>query len=235
LIRALDLGTSFAASIARLGTGMAVGALGARPERPLELYEFEGCPFCRKVREALSILDLDAVVHPCPKGGPRFRPEVIRRGGKALFPYLVDPNGGVAMYESGDIVRYLFDTYGDGAVPIALGLPLLTDVASGLASAMRLGGGSRYRAAKAPTAPLELWSFEASPYCRLAREALCELELPYVLHNVAQGSRKREAFVRRSGKMQVPYLVDPNTSTAMFESADIVRYLESTYARAGSA
>jgi glutathione S-transferase len=28
----------------------------------------------------------------------------------------------------------------------------------------------------------------------------------------------------------VPYLVDPNTGTSMFESADIVRYLDATYA-----
>ena len=30
--------------------------------------------------------------------------------------------------------------------------------------------------------------------------------------------------------MMVPYLADPNTGTAMFESADIVRYLRETYA-----
>jgi glutathione S-transferase len=231
MIRALDVATSFAASVVRLGAGMEVGPLGPRPERPLELYEFEGCPFCRKVREALSILDLDAVVYPCPKNGPRFRPEVVRRGGKALFPYLVDPNRGVEMYESDDIVRYLFETYGDGSVPRILGLPLVTDLSSGLASVARPLTGTRYRTARTPTAPLELWSFEASPFCRIAREALCELELPYRLHNVAKGSPKRDAFVRRSGKMQVPYLVDPNTSGAMFESADIVRYLETTYAR----
>ena len=29
--------------------------------------------------------------------------------------------------------------------------------------------------------------------------------------------------------MMVPYLIDPNTSTEMFESADIVGYLEETY------
>ena len=63
------------------------------------------------------------------------------------------------------------------------------------------------------------------------REALCELELPYLLHNVAKGSAKRDAFVARSGKMMVPYLVDPNTGVSMFESADIVRYLHTTYAR----
>ena len=62
------------------------------------------------------------------------------------------------------------------------------------------------------------------------REALCELEIPYLLHNVAQGSPRRESFVARSGKMMVPYLVDPNQDVAMFESADIVAYLERTYA-----
>ena len=54
--------------------------------------------------------------------------------------------------------------------------------------------------------------------------------MPYVLHNVAKGSSRRDAFVARSGKMMVPYLVDPNTGAAMFESADIVAYLERTYA-----
>ena len=31
--------------------------------------------------------------------------------------------------------------------------------------------------------------------------------------------------------MQVPYLVDPNSGVEMFESADIVAYLEAHYAR----
>jgi glutathione S-transferase len=181
------------------------------------------------VREALSILDLDAMIYPCPRGGPRFREEVRRRGGKAQFPYLVDPNADRAMYESDDIVRHLFAAYGDGRVPALLALPVLTDATSGIASLLRAGGGGRYRAARAPVRALELWSFEASPFCRIAREALCSLELPYLLHNVAKGSAHREAFVARSGKMMVPYLHDPNTGTEMFESADIVRYLEDTY------
>jgi glutathione S-transferase len=230
MLRALDVASSLAASVARLGTGMAVAGIGARPGRPLELFDVEACPFCRKAREALSVLDLDAVVYPCPKGGPRFRPEAVRRGGKEQFPYLVDPNGGQAMYESDDIVRHLFATYGAGAPPALLRLGPLTDLDSGLASAFRPGLGMRYRLARQPEQLLELWSFEASPYCRIVRETLCELELPYLLHNVAKGSPKRDAFVARSGKMMVPYLVDPNTGTEMFESADIVRYLDSTYA-----
>jgi glutathione S-transferase len=93
-----------------------------------------------------------------------------------------------------------------------------------------VGRGERYRSARAPERPLELWSFEASPFSRLVREELCSLEIPYLLHNVARGSARRDAFVARSGKMMVPYLVDPNTGTSMFESADIVRYLDATYA-----
>lgn len=230
MIRALDVATSLGATLARVGSGAQIGTIGARPARPLELYEFEACPFCRKVREALSILDLDADVFPCPKNGPRFRPEVKRRGGKAQFPWLVDPNSGLEMYESDTIVRYLFERYGDGNVPLALGLGVLTDVSAQLASLWRPGFGAFYRAARAPEKPLELWSFEASPFCRLAREKLCVLELPYRLHNVAKGSPKRAEFVQRSGKMMVPYLVDPNTGEAMFESADIAAYLDATYA-----
>src|SRR6516225_6778167 len=135
--RALDVGTSFVASLARLGGGMQIAALGKRPKQRLELYEFEACPYCRKVREALSALDLEAMVYPCPKKGARFRPEVIRRGGKAQFPYLVDPNTDAEMYESDAIITYLFDRYGDGAVPIALRLGPITDVSSMAASAGR--------------------------------------------------------------------------------------------------
>jgi glutathione S-transferase len=229
--RVLDVATSFAASATRMGAGMAVGQLGPRPAKLLELYEFEACPYCRKVREALSMLDLDAMVYPCPGGGPRFREEVRRRGGKTLFPFLVDPNAGKEMYESDDIVRHLFATYGQGSVPALLGLPVVTNLASMVASTWRVGVGGRYRPARQPAEPLELWSYEASPYCRIAREALSSLELPYRLHNVAQGSARREEFVARSGRMMVPWLSDPNTGRTMFESADIVRYLEATYGR----
>lgn len=227
--RILDVTTSLGATLARLGTGAARSRPGRRPGQPLELFEFEACPYCRKAREALSVLDLDALVRPCPKGGPRYREEVKRRGGKYQFPYLVDPNTGKEMYESDEIVAYLFREYGQGAPPLLLRKGPLTDATAMLASVWRPGAGARYRQALQPEQPLELYSFEASPFCRLVREKLCELELPYLLHNVPRGSEKREAFVERSGRMMVPYLIDPNTSIEMFESADIVRYLEETY------
>jgi len=229
--RFLNVATSFGVTLARAGSGLQVGALGERPQQMLELYEFESCPFCRKVREVFSVLDLDAVIRPCPKGGPRFREDVRARGGKAMFPYLVDPNTGKELYESDDIIAYLYQHYGVGAPPLLFRLGLLGNASSTLASAWRPAGGTRYQSAREPEQLLELYSFEASPFCRLAREKLCSLELPYRLHNVAKGSPKRPAFVERSGKMMVPYLVDPNTGTEMFESASIVRYLDETYSR----
>jgi glutathione S-transferase len=225
---ALDLGTSVLATLSRGGSGIWVGPLGPRPKQPLHLYEFEACPFCRKVREALTMLDLEVMVYPCPKGGNRYRSVVQEKGGRLMFPYLVDLNTGQAMYESSDIIRYLFTTYGEGKVPVTLDNPLVM-VSAGLATLARLNKGQQVRPSRMPEKPLELWSFESSPFSRMVRETLCELELPYLLHNVGKDSPHRATFIERSGKMMVPYLADPNTGTEMFESADIQQYLRRTY------
>jgi glutathione S-transferase len=227
--RMLDVGTSLAATLARFGAGLRVESLGPRPKQPIQLYEFENCPYCRKPREAATALDLEVDVFPCPKGGTRFRKVVAERGGKEQFPYLIDPNTGDEMYESDAIVRHLFATYGTGSPPLLYTGGVFANLTSTLASGWRLTQGVRAEPSKPPLAPLELWSFEASPFCRIAREALCSLEIPYRLHNVGKGSPSRDAFVERSGKMQVPFLVDPNTQVELFESADIVRYLRATY------
>ena len=220
----------FAASGARFLVGGQVGAIGNRPRKMLELYEFEACPFCRKVRDALTMLDLEVLVKPAPHGGERYRPAAIKLGGKTQFPLLVDPNEDRLLYESDDIVKHLYARYGASAPPLTMRIGPLNTVSSFMASMMRPGHGRSARKSRAPAAPLDLWSFELSPYCRRVRETLSELEISYVLHNVAKGSPSRPAFVKRSGKQLVPYLEDPNTGTKMFESLDIVRYLEETYA-----
>ena len=38
------------------------------------------------------------------------------------------------------------------------------------------------------------------------------------------------ALLARAGRVQVPYLVDPNTGAEMFESDAILAYLDRTYA-----
>lgn len=225
-----------------------------QPSQLLKLYEYEASPFCRFVREALSEMDLDALILPCPQRGSRFRPQAIALGGKRLFPFLVDPNTGVSMHESADIVDYLAETYG-GQLRAARGLRRKgAIVASALSSSFRALPsihGLRAAPSKAPAEPLELFSFESSPYSRLVRERLCELELPYILRNTAKArwedvgppwirakffpvlpveGRNRLRLLEREGRVQVPYLIDPNTGVSMFESEQILHYLDETYA-----
>ena len=61
------------------------------------------------------------------------------------------------------------------------------------------------------------------------REALCELEVPYLLRTTPTGSERWREVKARGGKAMVPYLIDPNTDTELYESADIRDYLYRTY------
>ena len=122
---------------------------------------------------------------------------------------------------------------------------------SSLVGLSRHGAGLRARPSRDIAQPLELYSFESSPFARLVRERLCELELPYVLRSVGRSrasdwvppavrdaaavvaepsTPNRRALFDRAGRISIPYLVDPNTGTELAESADILDYLESTYA-----
>lgn len=252
---AFDVTTSLIASQLRGWRGSMVQKPARKqPAQPLELYEFEASPYCRLVRERLSELDLDVMIYPCPQGGKRFRSVVKKLGGKQQYPFMVDPNTGTSLYESYDIIRYVNETY-EGKARNPKGLRRKLAVGMGvfalLARAAKGLRGLKVRSSKAPEKPLELYSFESSPFSRLVREVLCELELPYLLHNTAKArmsdigppefrdkwfkapkgtSRNRIFLEKHTGRVQVPYLIDPNTGVEMYESAKIKAYLEKTYA-----
>ncbi len=81
----------------------------------LELYQFESCPYCERVRQTMARLNIeytsrivgaDASDANCAK--------LLELGGKRQVPFLVDsadPNNPVMMYESGDIIKYLEEKY----------------------------------------------------------------------------------------------------------------------------
>lgn len=50
------------------------------------------------------------------------------------------------------------------------------------------------------------------------------------MHGPIETRRNRKLLHQRTGRVQLPYLIDPNTDTEMYESAAIVRYLEDQYA-----
>jgi hypothetical protein len=249
--REMSLAGSMLSTLARAGQGIVTRPAARRPPLLFELFEFEACPFCRLVREALTELDLDALIYPCPKGGDRFRPAAIRLGGKAQFPLLVDPNRNEHLYESADIVAYLYRRYGQRDLPLRWQLMPLQKLGSSLAGIPRAGAGLRARPSRAPVEPLELYSFESSPFARLVREYLCELELPYVLRSAGRSTPvdwmppalrdamavstepetiNRRALLDRANRISIPYLVDTNTGVELAESSHILDYLRETYA-----
>ena len=225
----LNNASSFAASILRLGFGTEIAAGSRMPDKRLILYDFEACPFCRKAREALSHLGLEVEVRPAARAGKR-REELRKLGGKMMVPYLIDPNTAVAMYESDQVVRYLYNTYGSGVVPLHR-LGPLNSTLSFFATTMRPGKGSRVigQHRQSPRELLVLYNVESSPYCRKVREALTELDLAYICKNAPRGSRAREQLLNEGGRVVVPFLIDPNHAVKMYESDQIVEYLYRTY------
>jgi glutathione S-transferase len=227
-----------------------------QPEKTLKLYDIEASPFCRLVREVLTEMDLDVMILPCPSGGMRFRPEAARvLGRKPQFPLLVDDNTGTTMVESADIIAYLSKIYGStprSSRGIGRIFALTGSVIATLMMLRRRGiTGMKAVPSKGAEKPLELYSFEASPYSKPVRARLCELELPYLLHNTGKGalkdigppsvrdklfkapqgtSRNRKWLSENTGRVQVPYLIDRNTGIAMYESQAILGYLDHTYA-----
>ena len=248
---------SMATSLLRVDRGLIVKGNRRKPEKTLELYEAEYCPYCRHVREALTELDLDAMIYPVPKGGKRYVPRLKKLGGEGKVPFLHDPNTGTKLAESEAIVKYLYEQYGLEGEEVPERRILTSTLASltraGSFTSLTAGKNGMYaKASKAARKPLELYSFEASPYSRPAREVLCELEIKYLLHNCGKtpgghsdyyppeiryenmhnympGTENRRKFLERAGRIMMPYIVDPNTGVDMFQTKDIQEYLRETY------
>ena len=244
-------------------SGVAEGGRGTtgtshpkQPEKALKLYEFEGSPFCRRVREVMTTLNLDYEVYPCPKGGQRYRQEMKKLGGRRQFPFLVDENTATQLYESQDIIHHLFKHYGKtGKTPKKYAnypkIPVVALAGTILNGARGVWVNQQILNREAPAQLLELWGFEASPYTRIVRALLTELELPFKFHNVAKerwqdqglavlrlkpgkyqpltGGKREQVLKIMGDNIQVPYFIDPNTNTQMFESAKIVDYLKKQY------
>jgi len=261
-----DLLVLFVGSVLRLEVGHSVLAGATSSKRPskslLKVYEFEGDIECKMVRETLSALDLDCIVYPCPPGRDEYLSRFIgdakelNGGGTVQFPMLIDENfqdGPLVVSGAEQTTKYLMDQYGNNVK--MTGLDRVRYAASrhwlvaaawkvlyhGLLRSLPEHGNERKGTTVKPKELLELWSYEASPFCTKVKEVLSALELPYVVKNVAAGSKqKRQEFKIRFGKkypswrqklhfIQVPLLIDPNTGREVFESEDIKKYLVHEY------
>jgi glutathione S-transferase len=82
---------------------------------------------------------------------------------------------------------------------------------------------------------LELYQAEGCGYSATVRETLTELGVSYVVHNPrsAAGETRNEQTNDQlrtiGGEDQIPFLVDHQRGVTMYESDEIVEYLESHY------
>merc|ERR1719251_532919 len=223
----MDLFVLLFGSLLRLELGYNVfcGATSSKrpPTKLLKLYEFEGNAECKMVRETLSALDLDCIIYPCPKaqsGLPhlsRFRDEAKRLCGKeGDFPVLSDENygddGPLVLMKSEQIIKYLYEEYGNNVKQTflekmrccianhRLSVFVYQYFYLNVLRSLPEQGNERYGNTVRPKKLLELWSYEPSAFCIKVRELLSSLEVPYVLKNVAVGSKqKRQEFHIRFG------------------------------------
>lgn len=256
-----------ASLLLRGGRGVMGTGTPMQPEQALVLYEHEACPYSRRVREVMTHLNLDFESRPSPHKGHIYRDELKQLSGKTQVPFLIDENFADGdesnqILDSQAIIDHLFAHYSKkGFTPDKYQRQSKKDnasLANKVASAASMMRGAtadhpkKNQARGKPEQPLHLYGFEASPFCRLVREKLNELEVGYINHNVAReqiqdigafgfrlnlgdyqpikgGKRERLMNDEMNGKLLFPYLVDPNTNTKMYESQDIIDYLDENY------
>ena len=258
---------AFASLILRGGNGVMGTSKPMQPEKSLVLYEHEACPYSRRVREVMTYLNLDFESRPSPHKGHVCRDELKELAGKGQVPLLIDENFANGeesnqILDSQAIIDHLFVHYSKkGFTPNKYQRQSKKDNASlvnktaSVASMMRGAKADHPKKNQArgkPEQPLHLYGFEASPFCRLVREKLSELEVGYINHNVAREQiqdigafgfhltfgeyqpikgGKRDTLMNNAlnGKLLFPFLIDPNTDTKMYESQDIIAYLDNYY------
>lgn len=251
---AIDTLTSGLVSIYRLPDGITVldesssSSVAAEPPvRLLELYDIENSLGCRKVRELITELDLVVeTVIPATKNSRAFIDPDYKYAlpDDAVIPRLVlIENGQEKILSGADAICNALETA--FALPKVAEvdtkeqvLSFLREIGGYVSVLLRIGRGMRVSPAAAaasnaprPVQPLVLYSYESNQFCRLVREVLTELDLPYQLRSAGKGSPRRDELAETSGgSTQCPYLLDPNRDTAMAESSDIIRYLYRNYA-----
>lgn len=85
------------------------------------------------------------------------------------------------------------------------------------------------------TSRLALYQFASCPFCSKVRSEIARLSLDIVLHDTKTDPLRRQELLSGGGKTMVPCLRitnDDGSVTWMYESADIVGYLQQRFAQA---
>lgn len=73
---------------------------------------------------------------------------------------------------------------------------------------------------------IDLYISEACPYCRKVLDFCKNYDIKFNKKDVSN-PENRDELESLGGKIQVPFLVDNDNNTKMYESDDIINYLKS--------
>ncbi len=76
---------------------------------------------------------------------------------------------------------------------------------------------------------LILFQKESCPFCAKVRRFLSENNVSYVSQSSETGSASRELLKKLGGQDMVPFLMDADKGVALYESADIIAYVQENY------
>ncbi len=196
-----------------------------QPEQTLVLYDNDSSPNCKRVREMMNLLDITYEVRPVF--------EINHE------PRLFDPNSDETICDTKQIIEHLLEMYGppsstfDRKALWPIEFEAFAVATSKFAASLRGNPGStrqsNARIDNEKMQSIELWGYECSPFVKPVREKLCNLGLPHRVVSCSRGSKNRDRMIERTGRFQVPFLVDSNTGIEMYEGPEIVEYLEAVY------
>lgn len=82
----------------------------------LSLYHFDSCPYCARVRRALKHLELEVELKDIHRD-PAAQADLVAATGRQTVPVLYVEGEDVWMPESADIIRFLYERFGEGRTP----------------------------------------------------------------------------------------------------------------------
>ena len=94
------------------GFAFIINFMKKKPEAMLELYQFEECPYCKRVREKMTDLGMSYIIHNVPRAREK-RVKLEKISGQKFVPVLVDANTKTMIADDDDkAIEYLEKMYG---------------------------------------------------------------------------------------------------------------------------
>jgi anaphase-promoting complex subunit 7 len=228
--------TNVMTNVLRLGRGSLVSEAASsnavnvvpRPRRPLILYSYEGNQFCRLVREVFTELDIVYELRSVGKKSKRREELAAVYGGSIQCPYMIDPNTGVQMAESTDIIKYLYRTYALWTPPnevlegiSKILLPWVRPILSALAPVQ-----ARFTTEEEPdhaygteianfkkkikeevaSEPVVIYTYALSPFCMEAKKLLDNFDIDY--KEISLGAQWIPGLIAQGGSQKRAALLE---------------------------